>query len=163
MEKGGIGFSADIKTDAENKDTSRLLAKVEPHDLIRFGLIPEFVGRLPVVATLTELNRESLIRILTDPKNALVKQYQKLFRMEGVELEFRPEALDAIADKAMERKTGARGLRSILEHALLDIMFELPSMRNLKKVVYDDNIFSAEGKPLLIYEDPPLQQSAVGD
>jgi len=115
------------------------------------------------VATLTELNRESLIRILTDPKNALVKQYQKLFRMEGVELEFRPEALDAIADKAMERKTGARGLRSILEHALLDIMFELPSMRNLKKVVYDDNIFSAEGKPLLIYEDPPLQQSAVGD
>jgi ATP-dependent Clp protease ATP-binding subunit ClpX len=163
MEKGGIGFSADIKSDAENKDTSRLLAKVEPHDLIRFGLIPEFVGRLPVVATLTELDRESLIRILTDPKNALVKQYQKLFRMEGVDLEFRPEALDAIADKAMERKTGARGLRSILEHALLDIMFELPSMRNLKKVVYDDNIFSAEGKPLLIYEDAPLQQSAAGD
>jgi ATP-dependent Clp protease ATP-binding subunit ClpX len=163
MEKGGIGFSADIRGDAEEKDTSRLLAKVEPHDLIRFGLIPEFVGRLPVVATLSELNRESLIRILTEPKNALLKQYQKLFKMEGVELEFRPEALDAIADRAMERKTGARGLRSILEHALLDIMFELPSMRNLKKVVFDDNIFGSEGKPLLIYEDAPLQQSAAGD
>ncbi len=162
MEKGGIGFSADIKSGAENKDTSRLLSSVEPHDLIRFGLIPEFVGRLPVVATLTELDRESLIRILTQPKNALVKQYQKLFRMEGVELEFRPTALDAIADKAMERKTGARGLRSILEHALLDMMFELPSMRNLKKVVYDDNLFGTDHKPLLIYEDPPLQE-AVAD
>ncbi|MGK2941337.1 MAG: ATP-dependent Clp protease ATP-binding subunit ClpX [Immundisolibacter sp.] len=162
MEKGGIGFSADIKSGAENKDTSRLLSSVEPHDLIRFGLIPEFVGRLPVVATLTELDRESLIRILTQPKNALVKQYQKLFRMEGVELEFRPTALDAIADKAMERKTGARGLRSILEHALLDMMFELPSMRNLKKVVYDDNLFGTDNKPLLIYEDPPLQE-AVAD
>ncbi|MDD3651837.1 ATP-dependent Clp protease ATP-binding subunit ClpX [Immundisolibacter sp.] len=163
MEKGGIGFSADIKGGAEEKDTSRLLAQVEPHDLIKFGLIPEFVGRLPVVATLNELNRESLIRILTEPKNALVKQYQKLFKMEGVELEFRPQALDAIAERAMERKTGARGLRSILEHALLDIMFELPSMRNLKKVVFDDNLFSADGKPLLIYEDAPLQQSAAGD
>ncbi|GAB4358909.1 MAG: ATP-dependent Clp protease ATP-binding subunit ClpX [Immundisolibacter sp.] len=163
MEKGGIGFSADIKSQIEGRDTSRLLAAVEPHDLIRFGLIPEFVGRLPVVATLAELNRESLIRILTEPKNALVKQYQKLFKMEGVELEFRPEALDAIADKAMERKTGARGLRSILEHALLDMMFELPSLRNLKKVVYDENILSADAKPLLIYEDAPLQQGAAGE
>ena len=163
MEKGGIGFSADIKSQIEDKDTSRLLAAVEPHDLIKFGLIPEFVGRLPVVATLTELNRESLIRILTEPKNALIKQYQKLFKMEGVELEFRTEALDAIADKAMERKTGARGLRSILEHALLDMMFELPSMRNLKKVVYDENILGADAKPLLIYEDAPLQQGAAAD
>jgi ATP-dependent Clp protease ATP-binding subunit ClpX len=163
MEKGGIGFSANIKSDAEDKDTSRLLAKVEPHDLIRFGLIPEFVGRLPVVATLSELNRESLIRILTEPKNALVKQYQKLFKMEGVDLEFRAAALDAIADRAMERKTGARGLRSILEHALLDIMFELPSMRNLKKVVFDDNLFETDSSPLLIYEEPPLQQTAAGD
>ena len=163
MEKGGIGFSADIKAGTEEKDTSRLLAQVEPHDLIKFGLIPEFVGRLPVVATLNELNRESLIRILTEPKNALVKQYQKLFKIEGVELEFRPEALDAIAERAMERKTGARGLRSILENALLDIMFELPSMRNLKKVVFDDNLFNTDGKPLLIYEDAPLQQSAAGD
>ena len=163
MEKGGIGFSADIKSQIEDKDTSRLLAAVEPHDLIKFGLIPEFVGRLPVVATLAELNRESLIRILTEPKNALIKQYQKLFKMEGVELEFRPEALDAIADKAMERKTGARGLRSILEHALLDMMFELPSMHNLKKVVYDENVLSTDAKPLLIYEDAPLQQGAAGD
>ena len=161
LEKGGIGFSAEIRGQDDKKDLSRLLAMVEPHDLIRFGLIPEFVGRLPVVASLEELDRDSLISILTQPKNALVKQYQRLFEMEGVELEFRREALDAIADKALERKTGARGLRSILEHTLLDIMYDLPSMRNLKKVVFDENIYTNEGKPLLIYQDPPAQEAAA--
>ena len=160
IEQGGIGFSAEIKTRDEKGAFSDIIASVEPHDLIKYGLIPEFVGRLPVVATLDELDRESLIRILTEPKNALTKQYTKLFEMEDVELEFREDALHAIANKAMARKTGARGLRSILEHALLETMFDLPSATNLKKVVFDENIFDETSRPILIYEEPPAQEAA---
>jgi len=127
---------------------------VEPEDLIKYGLIPEFVGRLPVIATLEELDEQALIQILTEPKNALVKQFHKLFRMEGAELEFRDEALAAIAKQALKRKTGARGLRSIIEHALLDIMFDLPSLNGVEKVVLDEKSVTGEGKPLLMYAEP---------
>jgi len=130
-----------------------VLREVEPEDLIKFGLIPELVGRLPVVATLDELDEGALVEILVEPKNALVKQYQRLFMMEGVELELRPGALQAIARKALKRKTGARGLRSILEHVLLDIMFELPGLQNVQKVVVDENAITGDGKPLVIYAD----------
>jgi ATP-dependent Clp protease ATP-binding subunit ClpX len=131
------------------------LRGTEPEDLIKFGLIPEFVGRLPVTATLEELDEAALVQILTEPKNALLKQYQKLFMMENVELEVRPGALSAVARKALARKTGARGLRSILEQILLDTMYELPTMENVSKVVVDENMVSGEGKPLLIYSDAP--------
>ncbi len=154
-EKGGIGFGAEVKSKDNRKDIGEILRDVEPEDLIKFGLIPEFVGRLPVVATLEELDEAALMQILTEPKNALTKQFQKLFQMEGVELEFRTEALDAISRKALARKTGARGLRSIIEHALLDTMFDLPSLSNVSKVVLDDSVIDAEGKPLLIYADKP--------
>jgi ATP-dependent Clp protease ATP-binding subunit ClpX len=154
-EKGGIGFGAEVKSKDNSKDIGEVLREVEPEDLIKFGLIPEFVGRLPVVATLEELDESAMIRILTEPKNALTKQYQKLFSMEGVELEFRDDALDAIAKKALARKTGARGLRSILEHALLDTMYDLPSMSNVSKVVVDDGVVNGESKPLMIYADQP--------
>jgi ATP-dependent Clp protease ATP-binding subunit ClpX len=138
-----------------------LLGDVEPEDLIKYGLIPEFVGRLPVVATLEELDEEALIEILTEPRNALTKQYQKLFDMEGVELEFREDALRAVARKAMQRKTGARGLRTILENVLLDTMYDLPSMASATKVVVDDAVVTGETKPYVIYEaDEP---AAVGD
>lgn len=159
LEQGGIGFAAEIKSSEEQQDLGQVLAVSEPHDLIRFGLIPEFVGRLPVIATLHELDRESLIRILTEPKNALTKQYSKLFDMEGVELEFRQQALNVVADKALERKTGARGLRSILEHSLLDTMFDLPDMENLEKVVFDEHILDEDSQPLMIYADQPLEAS----
>lgn len=159
LEQGGIGFAAEIKSSEEQQDLGQVLAVSEPHDLIRFGLIPEFVGRLPVIATLHELDRESLIRILTEPKNALTKQYSKLFDMEGVELEFRQQALNVVADKALERKTGARGLRSILEHSLLDTMFDLPDMENLEKVVFDEHILDEDSRPLMIYADQPLEAS----
>ncbi len=159
LEQGGIGFAAEIKSTEEQQDLGQVLAVSEPHDLIRFGLIPEFVGRLPVIATLHELDRESLIRILTEPKNALTKQYSKLFDMEGVELEFRQQALNVVADKALERKTGARGLRSILEHSLLDTMFDLPDMENLEKVVFDEHILDEDSRPLMIYADQPLEAS----
>ncbi len=152
-EKGGIGFGAEVKSKDDKKSLSEVIHSVEPEDLTRFGLIPEFVGRLPVVATLSELDEEALVRILTEPKNALTKQYQKMFEMEGSELEFRESALKAIAEKAMERKTGARGLRSILEHALLDTMYDLPSMDNVEKVVIDDGCINGEGEPLFIYEN----------
>ncbi len=132
-----------------------MLRTVEPEDLIKYGLIPEFVGRLPVVATLEELDEHALIQILTEPKNALIKQYQKLFGMEGVDLEIRQQALQAIAKRALARKTGARGLRSIIEQVLLDIMFDLPTMENVSKVVVDENAIVGEGKPLLIYTEPP--------
>jgi ATP-dependent Clp protease ATP-binding subunit ClpX len=128
---------------------------VEPEDLIKYGLIPEFVGRLPVVATLDELDEAALMQILTEPKNALVKQYEKLLGMEGAQLEIRPQALHAIAKKAIKRKTGARGLRSIMENALLDVMFDLPSQSEITKVVVDENSISGDGKPLLIYGDKP--------
>ncbi|MCP5246421.1 MAG: ATP-dependent protease ATP-binding subunit ClpX [Burkholderiales bacterium] len=152
-EKGGIGFGADVRSN-NRKDINKVLQSVEPEDLVKFGLIPEFVGRLPVVATLDELNEEALIQILTEPKNALVKQYWKMFNMEGgVELEFREPALRAIAKKALSRKTGARGLRSIMEEILLDIMYDLPSMENVAKVVIDYNLASEDIKPILIYSD----------
>ncbi len=151
-EKGGIGFSAEVKSKDSIKSLSEVLFTVEPEDLIKYGLIPEFVGRLPVVATLMELDEEALVQILTEPKNALTKQYQKLFEMEGCELEFREDALRSVARKAMERKTGARGLRSILEHVLLDTMYDLPSIENLEKVVIDDSVIEAEGSPIMIYE-----------
>ena len=153
-DKSGIGFGASVQS-KDRREMSAVLREVEPEDLIKYGLIPEFVGRLPVVATLEELDEKALVRILTEPKNALVKQYQKLFAMEGVELEYRDPALAAIAKKALARKTGARGLRSIIEQALLDIMFELPSMQNVSKVVIDEATINGEGKPILIYADQP--------
>ena len=154
-EKSGRGFGADVRSQRNSKDIGELLRTVEPEDLIKFGLIPEFVGRLPVIATLEELDEAALIQILTEPKNALVKQYQKLFAMEGTELELRPAGLLAIARKALARKTGARGLRSIIEQVLLDTMFDLPTMENVSKVVVDESTITGEGKPLLIYADPP--------
>ena len=150
--KSGIGFVAEVKGSDEQQSVGELLHDVEPEDLIRFGLIPEFVGRLPVVATLEELDEDALISILVEPKNALTKQYKKLFEMEGVELEFRDDALRAIAKRAMERKTGARGLRTILENVLLDTMYDLPSSKNAKKVVLDETVVTGENKPYVIYE-----------
>jgi len=154
-EKAGIGFGAEVRSMDNSKNISEVLKGVEPEDLIKFGLIPEFVGRLPVVATLEELDEEALIRILTEPKNALIKQYHKLFAMEGVELEIRPDGLHAIAQRALARKTGARGLRSILEQVLLDTMFELPALENVSKVVVDEATILGDGKPLLVYSDQP--------
>ncbi|MCW8828805.1 MAG: ATP-dependent Clp protease ATP-binding subunit ClpX [Gammaproteobacteria bacterium] len=161
-EKGGIGFSAEVKSKQEDKSVSEVLLSVEPEDLVQYGLIPEFVGRLPVHATLEELDEDALISILTEPKNALVKQYGKLFEMEDVELEFREEALRAIARKAMKRKTGARGLRSILENTLLDIMYDLPSMESVSKVVIDEGVIDGESEPLLIYKSSE-QSAAAAD
>ena len=152
--KAGIGFGATIRSKDERK-TGETLREVEPEDLIKFGLIPEFVGRLPVVATLEELDETALVRILTEPKNALTKQYQKLFAMENVDLEFRDDVLLAIARKALARKAGARGLRSILEHVLLDVMYDLPSMENVSKVVLDEAGSTGEIKPIVIYADTP--------
>ncbi|MGE5129919.1 MAG: ATP-dependent Clp protease ATP-binding subunit ClpX [Sphingomonadaceae bacterium] len=152
-EKTGIGFGAEVRSPKNAKATYDILKGVEPEDLIKYGLIPEFVGRLPVVAALEELDESALIQILTEPKNALVKQYQRLFMMEGVELEIRPAALNAVAKKALARKTGARGLRSILENVLLDTMYELPTLDNVSKVVVDESMITADGRPLLIYSD----------
>ncbi|CCE24714.1 ATP-dependent Clp protease ATP-binding subunit ClpX [Methylotuvimicrobium alcaliphilum] len=151
-EKGGIGFSAEVKAKDNDKNVGEIFAQVEAEDLIKYGLIPEFVGRLPVVATLEELDEEALVKILTEPKNALVKQYQHLFEMEGAELEFREDSLHAIARKSMERKTGARGLRTIVENVLLDTMYDLPSAENITKVVVDEGVISGESKPILVYE-----------
>ncbi|GKS68748.1 ATP-dependent Clp protease ATP-binding subunit ClpX [Nitrosomonas sp. PY1] len=154
-EKSGIGFSVNVRSQ-KDENINKALTQVEPEDLVKFGLIPEFVGRLPVVATLEELNEEALIQILTEPKNALIKQYQKMFNMEGgVDLEFRDAALKSIAKKALTRKTGARGLRSILEEILLDIMYDLPSLENVSKVVIDYNTSNNDIKPILIYSDQP--------
>ena len=152
-EKSGIGFGADIKSKTEQDSMSLFLKNLEPEDLVKYGLIPEFVGRLPVVATLEELDEEALVTILTQPKNALNKQYGKLFELEGVELEIREDALVAVAKKAMDRKTGARGLRSILEKALLETMFELPSLDNVKKVTVDQSVIEEGAKPLYVYTD----------
>ena len=151
-ERSGIGFAATVHSKSE-KRVSETFQAVEPEDLIKFGLIPELVGRLPVVATLGELTEDALVQILTEPKNALLKQYQKLFSMDGVELEVRPSALAAIARKALARKTGARGLRSIVEHALIDTMFDLPHLDGVAKVVVDDHIIEEGGKPLLVYRE----------
>ena len=151
-EKGGIGFSAEVKSKEDKRNVGEVLYDVEPEDLIKYGLIPEFVGRLPVVATLEELDEAALVQILTEPRNALTKQYARLFDMEGVELEFTDEALSAVARKAMERKTGARGLRSILETILLDVMYDLPSMEGVSKAVIDEGVIKGEAEPLLLYE-----------
>ena len=153
-EKTGIGFGATVKSRQE-RDSGEVLRDVEPEDLIKFGLIPELIGRLPVVATLGKLDEAALVKILIEPKNAVVKQYHKLFAMEHVDLEIRPGALQAIARKAIRRKTGARGLRSILEQALLDVMYELPTMKGVSKVTIDENAIDGDGKPLLIYEEAP--------
>ncbi|SMB27815.1 ATP-dependent Clp protease ATP-binding subunit [Sterolibacterium denitrificans] len=153
-EKSGIGFGAEVKS-RDSRNITEALLQVEPEDLVKFGLIPEFVGRLPVIATLQELDEAALIEILIEPKNALIKQYQKLFQMEGVELEVRPNALQAIARKAIKRKAGARGLRSILESALLDTMYELPSMENVTKVVIDESMVEGSTPAILIYADQP--------
>ena len=150
--KGGIGFSAEVKSKDETINVGKLFAEVQAEDLIKYGLIPEFVGRLPVVATLEELDEAALIQILTEPKNALIKQYQHLFEMEGADLEFRDDSLSAIAKKSMERKTGARGLRTIVENVLLDTMYELPSNDKISKVVIDENVILGKSKPILVYE-----------
>jgi ATP-dependent Clp protease ATP-binding subunit ClpX len=152
-EKTGIGFKAEIRSRSDARQMSDLLRQVEPEDMIKFGLIPEFVGRLPVMAVLDELDETALVRILTEPKNALMRQYQKLLKLEGVDLEIRPEALVAVAHRAMDRRTGARGLRSILEHALLDTMFELPSLNGVKKVVVEEAVIREGARPILIYAD----------
>ncbi len=159
--KSGIGFSADVQSKDDTKRLGEVFREVEPEDLIRYGLIPEFVGRLPVVATLEELDENALMRILTEPKNALVKQYGRLFQMEGCELDIRPDALRAVARKAMERKTGARGLRTVLEQTLLDIMYDLPSMDNVSKVVVDESVIRGENHPFVIYDgvDRPMAAS----
>lgn len=153
-ERSGIGFGAEVRSESQ-RSVGAVLRETEPEDLIKFGLIPELVGRLPVVATLDELDDDALVQILTEPKNALIKQYQRLFMMEGVELEVRPSALQAIARKALKRGTGARGLRSILEQSLQDTMFELPSLQNVQKVVVDEGAISGEKEPLVIYADTP--------
>lgn len=161
-DKSGIGFSAQLKNKKDGQDMEKVLSALESEDLVKYGLIPEFVGRLPVVTTLQELDEDALIDILTKPKNALTKQFHALFKMEGVELEFREEALHLIAKKALDRKIGARGLRAILENILLDTMYELPSMEGVNKVVIDENVINNTGKPILIYEGDESKQSAAG-
>lgn len=161
-EKGGIGFGAEVKS-KNNKSVGQTLKGLETEDLIKYGLIPEFVGRLPVIATLEELDKIALMEILVEPKNSLVKQYRKLFDMEGVEIDFREDALDAVATKAMERKTGARGLRSIMESVLLDTMFRLPSERNVAKVVVDASVIRGESSPLIVYEKQNAQKAIPDD
>ncbi|MBD1390312.1 ATP-dependent protease ATP-binding subunit ClpX [Neiella sp. HB171785] len=153
----GIGFGAEVKSKVETTSLTANFEQVEPEDLVKYGLIPEFIGRLPVVATLTELDGDALVQILNEPKNALTKQYGALFSLEDVELEFREDALFAIANKAMERKTGARGLRSIVEHILLHTMYELPSIENVTKVVVDESVVNGESDPILIYENSDKQ------
>ena len=160
-EKGGIGFSAEVKSKDDSRNVGQILYDVEPEDLIRYGLIPEFVGRLPVVATLEELDEAALVQILTEPRNAITKQYGKLFEMEGCEIEFREEALRAVARKAMERKTGARGLRTILEQVLLDTMYDLPSMEHVRKIVVDESVITGESKPYMLYD--ASEQRAASD
>tara|TARA_B100000749_G_scaffold108957_1_gene83354 strand:+ start:303 stop:1583 length:1281 start_codon:yes stop_codon:yes gene_type:complete len=161
-DQSGIGFSAEVSGEEELKNIGQTLRKVEPEDLIRYGLIPEFVGRLPIVATLEELDSDALVKILTQPKNSLTKQYEKLFDMERVEVDFRQDALVAIAKKAMERKTGARGLRSILEEVLLETMYDLPSSESVSKVVVDASVINGESEPMLMYENPD-QAKAVSE
>ena len=163
LDKGGIGFGADVKSKSDARALNDTYKQMEPDDLVRFGLIPEFIGRLPVAAVLEELDEQALISILREPKNALVKQYAKLFQMEGVTLEFRDDALNAVAKKARERKTGARGLRTIMERILLDTMYDLPGMQNVSKVVVDEAVARGDAKPIIVYENKeilPVKQSA---
>jgi ATP-dependent Clp protease ATP-binding subunit ClpX len=159
---GGIGFGAKVKSSEKKTEVGKLLAEVEPEDLIKFGLIPEFVGRLPVIATLEELDETALVKILSEPKNAITKQFKKLFEMEGVELEVRPDALAAIARKALKRKTGARGLRTIMESVLLDTMYDLPSLENVSKVVVDESVINHQTEPYLIYSNATPAPRAAG-
>ncbi len=159
-EKGGIGFGANLKTKDRESLFGEIITRVEPEDLIKYGLIPEFVGRLPVIATLEELDEDALVKILTEPKNAITKQYQKMFEIEGCEIEFRPDSLNAVAKKAMERKTGARGLRTILENTLLDIMYDLPAMEDVSKVVVDAAVIEGNAQPYVIYEGGEMQRVA---
>jgi len=156
-EKSGIGFGADIAEKTADERANELLYELEPEDLIKYGLIPEFIGRLPVVATLEELDEDALVKILTEPRNALTKQYAKLFQLEGVELEFRSDALRQVARKAMARKAGARGLRSILENALLETMYELPGIHGIKKVIVDESVITEQSRPLYVYQEEPRQ------
>ena len=158
----GIGFSAEVRSHEDEEQIGKLLLDVEPEDLVKYGLIPEFVGRLPVVATLEELDEIALVRILVEPKNALVKQYQQLFSMEGADLDIREEALQAIAKRAMARKTGARGLRTIMESTLLNSMYELPSLENVSKVVVDESVIDGDSEPFIVYENLP-NQAASGE
>ncbi len=162
-DKSGIGFSAEVKGEESRRQIGEVLRQVEPEDLIRFGLIPEFVGRLPVVATLEELDVDALMQILTEPRNSLTKQYGKLFDMEGVKVDFREDALQAIAERAMERKTGARGLRSILESVLLDTMYDLPSLDSVAKVIIDESVIKGESDPMLMYENKEPAKAAQED
>jgi ATP-dependent Clp protease ATP-binding subunit ClpX len=161
-EKGGIGFSAEVKSKDSDKNIGQTLEDLEPEDLVRYGLIPEFVGRLPVIATLEELDQSALVNILVEPKNSLVKQYGAMFDMEGVELDIRKDALEAIADKALNRKTGARGLRSIIENVLLDTMYSIPSSESVSKVVIDAAVIRGESDPLTVYESAEPKK-AVSD
>jgi ATP-dependent Clp protease ATP-binding subunit ClpX len=151
--KSGIGFGANVYNKEDDKAFGNVLPRVEPEDLIKYGLIPEFVGRLPITATLDELDEDALVRILREPKNSLTKQYEKLFEMDNVEVEFREDALKAVAKKAMERKTGARGLRSIMENVLIDTMYDLPSLKGVSRVVIDESVVLEESDPLLIYDN----------
>jgi len=159
-ESSGIGFGAKLKSTDRKNEIGKLLSDVEPEDLIKYGLIPEFIGRLPVVATLEELDEQALVQILVEPKNAITKQFKKLFGMEDVELEFRPDALTAIARKAIKRKTGARGLRTIVESVLLDIMYDLPSLENVSKVVVDESVIERQSAPYIIYQNAPVPMAA---
>jgi ATP-dependent Clp protease ATP-binding subunit ClpX len=163
-QKGGIGFTSDVRSVNERPHGTDLFHDVEPEDLVKYGLIPEFVGRLPVVATLEELDEAALISILKDPKNALTKQYRRLFEMDGADLEFRDDGLSAVARKAMERKTGARGLRTILENILLDTMYQLPSLKNVSKVVIDESVVQGHSPPYVVYKsEEPRPDKAVTD
>ncbi len=162
-DKGGIGFGASVKSKDKESLFGEIICNVEPEDLIKYGLIPEFVGRLPVVTTLEELDEEALVKILTEPKNAITKQYQKMFEIEGTEIEFRPDSLNAVAIKAMQRKTGARGLRTILENTLLDIMYDLPAMENVSKIVVDAAVREGKAQPYVIYEGGEMQRVASDD
>jgi len=152
-EKSGIGFSAEVRSKEHDMRVGETLRDVEPEDLVKYGLIPEFVGRLPMIATLDELDLEALVRIIKEPKNSLTKQYSKLFEMEGVEIQFREDSLQAIARRAKERKTGARGLRSIMESVLLETMYRIPSLKNVSKVIIDAAVIEGESEPLLMYEN----------
>ncbi|MEM7691623.1 MAG: ATP-dependent Clp protease ATP-binding subunit ClpX [Pseudomonadota bacterium] len=162
-EKGGIGFGAEVHSKDESRNVGEVLSGLEPEDLVQYGLIPEFVGRLPVIATLEELDVPALVQILTEPRNSLTKQYSKLFDMEGVEIDFRDDGLNAVAERAMERKTGARGLRSILEAVLLDSMYNIPSRDDVAKVVIDESVIRGDSEPLLVYQNSEPARVAAPD
>jgi ATP-dependent Clp protease ATP-binding subunit ClpX len=162
-DKSGIGFTAEVRGKESEEQVGETLRRVEPEDLVKYGLIPEFVGRLPMIATLDELDLDALIRIIREPKNSLTKQYIKLFEMEGVDIQFREDALTAIARKAQERKTGARGLRSIMEVVLLDTMYKIPSLQNVSKVIIDAAVIEGDSEPLLMYENIEQQSKSAAD